>query len=139
MRDFKIVAMAHVKLIPKTIEWLFKYLALLYQYHWFFATLFWFLLSVCVAGFLFNINPPHIWRCQQIGKKIFFQTILSCLEPFCPKGMVVNSRTIRSKVPYSLVQWNVVTAIYTTPYCHIDVLWHFNDVVCPLGKRYFLK
>ena len=70
-----------------------------------------FLLGVCVTSFLSNVNPPHIWRCQQIGKNIFFQTILSCLEPYYPRGMVTNSRTIWFKGPYDSVQqhWNTRT------------------------------
>ena len=31
------------------------------------------------------------------------------------------------------------SAVYTTPCRCIDVLWHCNDVVCPLGRRHFLK
>ena len=36
-----------------------------------------------------------------------------------------------------------LTGRYTTSLqpslCRIHVLWHCNDVVCPLGRRYFLK
>ena len=84
--------MTYIRVIPNTIELLFHYLALLYQYHQFFTSLFCFS-AWCLCCFLFN--PPR--------EKFFFQTILSCLEPFRPRGMVTNLRTIRFKGRYGSV------------------------------------
>ena len=78
--SFEIVAMAYVRVIPETIELLFEYLPyLLLSILLFsnsiisFSQVFCaFLLGVCVASFLFDVDPPRIWCCQQIRKKIFF-------------------------------------------------------------------
>ena len=34
---------------------------------------------------------------------------------------------------------DTVTAVYTMPCHRIDILWHSNDVMSPLRRRYFLK
>ena len=77
MRGFKIVAMAYVRVIVETIELLFEYLLFPISTISFSQVFSSFLFDVCVASFLYNVNPPHVWHCQQIGKKFFFS------EPYC--------------------------------------------------------
>ena len=53
----------------------------------------------------FLFNAPHI--VNKLGKRIFYQTILSCLEQFCSREMVTtNSMTILPKGPCGFVQYN---------------------------------
>ena len=42
---------------------------------------------------------------------IVFRAILSCLELFCPRGMVTNSRTVWFKGAYGSVHWLIVTKL----------------------------
>ena len=85
----KIIAFPYRGVIPNTIDLLFEYLALPFQYHSvisFPQTFSAFLLGVCVAFCLIHymFNIPTNWE-----KEFVF-------EPFCPRemGMVTNSRTI---------------------------------------------
>ena len=90
----KIVAMAYIRAIPNTIQPLFQYLALLYQYHSFSQVFSAFLPGICVA---FCLIYPMLAAINKSGNIIFSQTILTCLQPFCPRGMVTSSWTIQFK------------------------------------------
>ena len=95
-----IIALAQRGVIPNTIDLLFQYLALPFQYHSvisFSQTFSAFLLGVCVAFCLvhYMFNIPRNWEKEFVSK------------PFCPRemGMVANSRTITLQRPHSLVQF----------------------------------
>ena len=100
----KFVAMAYIRVIPNTIELLFftVYLScpslsvplVFHKLAFLLICLVSVLLSVkftIVKNYQLPLN--HGCHCQQIGKNIFFSEPY-CLEPFCPRGMVMNSRTI---------------------------------------------
>ena len=100
----KIVAMAYIRVITSTIELLvltFTYLALLCQLFTSF--------SAYLPGVFFVFCLIHLTVAifNKLGKLIFFWTILSYLELFCPRGMVTNSRTIQFKGPNGSVQYNL--------------------------------
>ena len=95
-----IIALAQRGVIPNTIDLLFQYLALPFQYHSvisFSQTFSAFLLGVCIAFCLIHymFNVPRNWEKEFVSK------------PFCPRemGMVTNSRTITLQGPHSLVQF----------------------------------
>ena len=58
-----------------------------------------FLPGVCVAFCLIHLTLAVANKSGTI--------ILSCLEPFCQRGMVTKSRKIRFKWPNSSVHWNI--------------------------------
>ena len=96
--------MTYIRLSASTIELLFSILLFSISIITFSQVFSVSLLGVCVASCLIHLTFDVV---NKSGKIFFFQTILSCLEPFPPKGIVMNLRTIWFKGPYGLVHLTV--------------------------------
>ena len=92
--------MTYIRLSASTIELLFSILLFSISIITFSQVYSVSLLGVCVASCLIHLTFDVV---NKSGKIFFFQTILSCLELFPPKGIVMNLRTIWFKGPYGLV------------------------------------
>ena len=99
--------MAYLRVILNAIELLFNYLALLYQYHSFFTSHFFFS-AWCLCCFMFN--PPHVWCYQQIRKNNFFpgHIVLSWTVLSKWNGNKFKDKTIQGTLRFGAVKqvWN---------------------------------
>ena len=63
-----------------------------------------FFCSVSVAFCLIHLMLAIV---NKLRKIFFFRSIFSCLGPFCPRGVVMNSKKIRFKGPNGSLQQNI--------------------------------